>query len=112
MPPGLSTAPLRRPCRAAVLRPVLAKDIELPRPYLWWHHMNNRAIRVGDWKLVAAGSKQAYGPWELYDLRADRSETKDLAAANPGKVRELAELWQKCEDQFQRDAGPRITDGK
>ncbi len=91
---------------------LLAKDIELPRPYLWWHHMNNRAIRVGDWKLVAAGSKQAYGPWELYDLRADRSETKDLAAANPGKVRELAELWQKYEDQFQRDAGPRITDGK
>jgi len=91
---------------------VLAKDIELPRPYLWWHHMNNRAIRVGDWKLVAAGSKQAYGPWELYDLRADRSETKDLAAANPGKVQELAELWQKCEDQFQRDAGPRVTDRK
>jgi arylsulfatase len=94
------------------LAALLAKDVEISRPYLWWHHMTNRAIRVGDWKLVAAGSKQAYGPWELYDLRTDRSETQDLAAEHPGKVRELGELWQNCEDQFQRDAGPAGTGDK
>ena len=32
---------------------------------LWWLHEGNRALRVGDWKIVAAGKD---GPWELYDL--------------------------------------------
>ena len=40
---------------------------------LWWQHEGNRAIRVGDWKLVAAGRE---GPWELYDLATDRTETQ------------------------------------
>jgi arylsulfatase len=94
------------------LAAVLHKDVAIPRPYLWWHHMNNRAIRVGDWKLVAAGSKQAFGPWELYNLRADRSEANDLAAGNPAMVHQLDKLWQNCEDQFQRDAGPQVTGGE
>ena len=41
--------------------------------------MNNRAIRVGDWKLVAKGDN---GPWELYDLKTDRCEQKNLAEQN------------------------------
>ncbi len=32
-------------------------------------------------------------PWELYDLRSDFSETNDLAAEHPGKVRELEAKW-------------------
>lgn len=31
--------------------------------------------------------------WELYDLRADASETNDLAQSNPEKLRELIDLW-------------------
>ena len=50
----------------------------------------NRALRVGDWKIVAAGQDS---PWELYYLRSDRSETKNLADELPDKVRELATQW-------------------
>ena len=59
---------------------------------LWWLHEGNRALRVGDWKIVAAGKDS---PWELYDLEADRAETKNLAAEKPEKVRELAAMWDK-----------------
>jgi arylsulfatase len=31
--------------------------------------------------------------WELYDVSADLSETRDLAGAHPDKVAELVELW-------------------
>ena len=65
--------------------------------------LTNRAIRVGDWKLVAKGDK---GPWELYDLKADRCESKNLAEQHPDKVAEMSALWQKCEDQFRQQAGP------
>ncbi len=97
---GATPPPL--PGRSLV--PALAADVSIPREYLYWHHMTNRAIRVGDWKLVSAGTKNEEGPWELYDLRTDRSETKNLAAAHPDQVRQLEALWRQCDDQFRQQA--------
>ncbi|MBL9154553.1 MAG: arylsulfatase [Verrucomicrobiales bacterium] len=62
------------------------------RDAIYWEHEGNRAIRVGDWKLVAKG---ATGPWELYDLAADRSETHDLAAEKPELTTELSKKWEE-----------------
>ena len=59
---------------------------------IWWMHEGNRALRVGDWKIVAAGKAS---PWELYDMTSDRSETRDMAKDRPDKVRELAAMWTK-----------------
>jgi arylsulfatase len=64
----------------------------IDRDALYWEHEGNRAIRVGDWKLVAKGST---GPWELYNLSADRSELHDLAAERPQIVERLAQQWQE-----------------
>jgi arylsulfatase len=76
--------------------PALANDLSLPRS-LWWLHENNRALRVGDWKIVAAGKDAA---WELYDLSRDRCETKNLAGENSEKVRELAGIWKTQWDEI------------
>lgn len=78
------------------LVPDFAKDGSVSHEYLWWLHDGNRAIRVGDWKLVA----DYQSPWELYNLRADRSETHDLAAEYPDKVRELERAWLKHTDEI------------
>jgi arylsulfatase len=72
------------------LVPLFARDGTVTRDSLWWLHEGNRALRVGDWKIVAAGKAS---PWELYDLSSDRSETRDLAAAMPEKVREMSAIW-------------------
>jgi arylsulfatase len=37
--------------------------------------------------------------WELYDLSTDRSETRDLAADMPEKVREMVDLWWREAEQ-------------
>ncbi len=81
------------------LVPSLSKDVVIERESLWWLHEGNRALRVGDWKLVAAKGE----PWELYDLRTDRAEQNDLADQHPDKVKELAGLWQSQTDQFGSD---------
>jgi len=78
------------------LLPAFDKDITIPRDCLWWLHEGNRAIRAGDWKLVADKGR----PWELYDLSTDRAEQHDLASRMPEKVSELAGLWQKRTDEF------------
>ena len=52
---------------------------------IFWEHEGSRAIRKGKWKLVAEIDKA----WELYDLEADRSETNNLAAKYPDRVKDL-----------------------
>jgi arylsulfatase len=63
----------------------------IDREAIFWEHEGNRAIRVGDWKLVAKGPA---GAWELYDLKADRTEMHDLAGKHPEKVKELIAKWE------------------
>ncbi len=79
------------------LMPLLAKDGAASHDYLWWLHEDNRALRVGDWKIVAAGKES---PWELYDVSADRSETRNLAHERPDKVTEMAAIWDQRLKEF------------
>lgn len=76
----------------------------LPERALCWHypHYGNQggapgaAIRRGDWKLIQWFEKP--DDLELYHLRDDLSETKNLATQEPERVKAmLAELqaWQK-----------------
>ncbi len=73
------------------------RDGAVKHEELWWQHEGNRAIRVGDWKLVAAGEE---GKWELYDLSVDRTETKDLAEEQPGRVKDMARRWKLREEEY------------
>lgn len=84
------------PAPGKSLVPALAKDVSVARESLWWLHEGNRAVRVGDWKLVAVKGE----PWELYDLKNDRAEQNNLAAKMPEKVQELEKVWQKQTDEF------------
>ncbi|MEM7370230.1 MAG: arylsulfatase [Bacteroidota bacterium] len=72
-------------------------DQAVSRTSLWWLHEGNRAIRVGDWKLVAAKGEA----WELFDLSQDRAETHNLATERPGKLKELAAQWEAQTTSFQ-----------
>lgn len=58
---------------------------------LFFEHQGNRAVRAGQWKLVALDDQ----PWELYDLNVDRIESNDLSQAHPDRVRKLAAAWDK-----------------
>jgi arylsulfatase len=100
------------PAPSLSLVPALKKDGTVAHEYLWFYHSGNRAIRKGDWKLVSKGET---GPWELYNLTRDRSETTDLAARHPEKVRELEQAWTKHLNEFSALAtkdGPIVKEEK
>lgn len=61
---------------------------DAPSRFLWFNQ--SRAWIESGMKAVSLYG----GPWQLYDLQADRAEQNDLAALQPELVQQLAEQWQ------------------
>lgn len=81
-----------QPMEGASLEPLLHGDSIPIHDVLFWEHEGNRAVRRGKWKLASAharGDKE----WHLFDLSADRSETRDLVNEHPEVVKELSALY-------------------
>jgi arylsulfatase len=57
---------------------------------LFWEHEGNRALREGDWKIVAKEGQA----WELYNLATDRTEQQNLAESEPARLEALAMRWE------------------
>jgi arylsulfatase A-like enzyme len=80
-----------KPMEGKSLLPAFAGQ-QVQREAIYWEHEGNRAIRVGDMKLVAKGAK---GGWELYNIANDRSEQNDLSDQRPRLVEKLSAMWQR-----------------
>ena len=80
------------------LVPAIEQDASLERDQIWWLHENNRAIRVGDFKLVSAKGD----PWALYDLSKDRAESTNLVTSMKEKAKALENRWQQQMKAFSR----------
>ncbi len=84
-----------QPMEGRSLKPLFVSPSPTPsfapavRP-LYWEHEGNRAIRLGQWKLVSMHP----GGWELYDLEADRAEQRSLATQQPERVKTMAAQWE------------------
>lgn len=58
---------------------------------------NALAVRKGDWKYIPNEGKKKFGP-ELFNLKDDPTELKNLAAEKPELVKELAALLKSIQD--------------
>jgi arylsulfatase A-like enzyme len=78
----------------------------LSREALYWHypHFSNQggrpggAVRMGDWKLI---ENYEFGDLELYNLKDDIGETRNLAQIQPkraGRILEKLRSWRKQVD--------------
>lgn len=56
---------------------------------IFWRMGAQHAVRFGDWKLVVRRGSSA----ELYNLRDDLAESKNLAGSHPEKLKELQKLY-------------------
>lgn len=77
------------PLEGKSLLPIFRSGQREPHAALFWEHEGHRAVRQGQWKLVALHNV----PWQLYDLAADRTEVDDRASTSSDRVRELIALY-------------------
>jgi len=93
---------------------LLKGDRRLERHALYWHypHYSNQggvpsgAVRQGDFKLIEFYED---GRLELFNLKEDLGETRNLAKANPGKARELQQLlerWRRSVNATMPESNP------
>jgi len=85
---GKATLPLQ----GISLRPVFEGKTLTREDPLFWEHVGNRGVRIGDWKLVAAKPDLQ---WELYDMKKDRAELNDLSDRFPQKKQELLAIYEE-----------------
>ena len=83
------------PLEGRSLAPLFRGANREPHPSLFWEHIGNKAVRQGNWKLVGRGDPTDMKNWELYDLAADRTETRNLASQQPGRVLQMARSWRE-----------------
>lgn len=86
-----------------------------PPLYFEFHERGfTQAARMGDWKAVRLGTKQ---PIELYDLKSDPTESRNVAGQHPDVVARFADylktarvdnpIWPITENVPQRKKGPK-----
>ena len=108
--------------------PVLTgQPISRPRP-LYWHYLRASsapkvAMRVGDWKILARldapelkrGASlvkeemvmlktAGLDGWELYNLKADPAESRDLAADEPQQLARLSRMLQAAYEEVRTES--------
>jgi arylsulfatase A-like enzyme len=93
-------------CDGVSLMPLLAGGSRLDREAIYWHypHYGNQggtpgsSVRAGDWKLIEFFED---GRLELYNLREDISEKRNLAAQEPGRARSLHGMLKAWRDEME-----------
>jgi arylsulfatase len=88
--PAVINGTKTKPVAGKSLLPIFQGSTRPPHPELYWQFGSAKAIRQGDWKLVRQGG----APWELYNLKDDKTELNDLADKLPEKSQELRRLWE------------------
>ncbi len=79
------------PGRGTSLRPVFeGKKRDLQDIYFSFYGKNN-ALRSGNWKLVNKNTQ----PFELYNLKNDRTELTNLAKTNPAQFQKMKTRWDR-----------------
>lgn len=97
-----------QPEEGVSLVPAIAgKTIERKRP-IYFAHEGNRGLRDGKWKIVM----KFKGPWELYDMEADRTERHNLIDSKPELAKKMIAQWDAWAKRADVDpwTGPKRTD--
>lgn len=77
--------------RGKSLVPIFNGEIREPHNFIFWEHEGNRAVRMGDWKIVGKKGQK----WELYNMITDRTELNDLSNDSTVLLQKMANAYEQ-----------------
>jgi arylsulfatase len=88
-----------KPLAGTSMVPVL-RDADAPSPHTEQHYemIGHRGFYRDGWEVVTLHRPMTPfddAEWELYHLLSDPTELRNLARAEPGRLRELADAWER-----------------
>lgn len=86
----------KTPIEGASLVPLFKGDRFQRGKPIYFEHEGNRAVRDGDWKLVAKGVE---GAWELYNIPKDRTEEHDLSKKHPERLKKMSTQYDQWAEE-------------
>lgn len=91
------------------LLPAIFGNNSVNHEFLYFHHgglfkndPDNCALRMGQWKIVTSKTVGKY--WELYDLRKDRGEQKDLSGEKPEILSKMVQKWTELDELYRKQS--------
>lgn len=76
---------------------LMGKNKKAPHESFFFQYEMHAALRDGDWKIVRTDPGQ---PWQLYNLKEDISENKNIAAENPRIVEEMSASYNSKQQEI------------
>ena len=58
-----------------------------------------KAYFDGDWKVLWMPEPNGRGDWELFNIKDDPAELRDLSTEHPQKLKELVEQWERYKEE-------------
>ncbi|WP_197999965.1 arylsulfatase [Gimesia alba] len=80
------------PVEGKSLVPVFRGEQREAHEVLGWDLPRHQAIRAGNWKAILP--RKQPDKWQLYNLKKDGTETTDLAATHPDRVKTMSQQFQ------------------
>ena len=74
--------------------PTLRGEVQEAHDYLYWELRNQQSVRSGPWKLYRNANKKGEIKTELYNLKDDLGETKNLVKDEPEQLQEMLGIAQ------------------
>src|SRR5688572_7541707 len=99
----------------SVLPTLTGRDAQQKHEYLYWELQNGprapfqQAVRLGDWKGYR---KRAGAPLELYDLKTDPAESKDVVREHPQVAQRLERILKEARTEPRPQVEPVLPPGK
>jgi arylsulfatase len=97
------------PLEGKALTPILSNTSNAVRgadDWIGWELFGNRAIRQGDWKLLWLCKPFGTSEWQLFNLKDDPGETRDVATDKPEIRDRLVQHW----DEYVKTNGVILPD--
>ena len=76
-----------------------SKSVRSDQDTLGWELIGLRAMRIADWKATRLAPPFGESKWQLFNMKDDPGEAKDISSEYPKKLQTLIKAYEDYDEQ-------------